>query len=171
MALRGLVGLACLGTWLLMGLWMEHLRERPVYRRPTLLIHKSFWLLWSPGRWVLFGAGWILAGLSFPKTTAALAFSLLGLWSWKRYLQSRRHRRRMIREAFDRERARDPAAGDAQILQRIVASLHARWGEELIEQIVVDNPTPEAVADFVVRMERGILPQGFFPSGSRRGHL
>jgi hypothetical protein len=169
MALKGLVGLACLAISLLMGLWMEHLRERPVYRRPAFLIHRGFWLLWGPARWILFGAGWILAGLSFPRTSASLAFILLGLWSWKRHLRSRSRRRRMVREAFDRERARDPAAGDTQILRRIVASLHARWGEELIEQIVVDNPTPEAVADFVVRMERGILPPGFFPSGSRRG--
>ena len=169
MALRGLAGFACLGISLLMGLWMEHLRERPVYQRPALLIHRSFWLLWSPARWLLFGAGWILAGLSFPRTTASLAFTLLGLWSWKRYLRSRRHRQRMVREAFDRERDRDPSASDAQVLQRIVTSLHARWGEELIEQIVLDNPTPEGVADFIVRMERGILPPGFFPSSPRRG--
>jgi len=89
---------------------------------------------------------------------------LLALASWKRYLHSRRHRQRMIRRAFEKERARDPAASDVQILQRILHSLHGRWGEELIEQIAADNPTPEGVSDMVLRIERGALPPGFSPS-------
>jgi len=75
----------------------------------------------------------------------------------------------MIRQAFDRERARDPSASDAQILQRILLSLHGLWGQELVEQIVADNPTPEGAADMVVRMERGALPTGFHPSRLLRG--
>jgi hypothetical protein len=70
----------------------------------------------------------------------------------------------MIRRAFEREKSRDPAASDVQILIRILHALHPRWGEELIEQIATDNPTPEGVADMVIRMERGALPSGFHPS-------
>jgi hypothetical protein len=75
----------------------------------------------------------------------------------------------MIREAFEKERARDPSASDKQILHRILGSLHGRWGDELIEQIVADHPTPEGVADMVVRLERGALPSGFHPSRILRG--
>lgn len=165
----GLGGFACLAASLLMGLWLEHVRERPVYERPSVLIRRAFWLMWSPARWILFAAGWLMMALSVPGTAAGLALVLAALWCWKLYLKSRRHRHRMIREAFLRERERDPAASDVQILRRILHSLHGRWGEELIEQLVADNPTPEGVADMVVRMERGALPAGFSPARMLRG--
>jgi hypothetical protein len=115
-------------------------------------------------RWLSFLAGWGLSGAVFPRAALLLALALAAAWSWKRFLQGRRFRHRMIRQAFLRERARDPAATDVQILQRILHSMHPRWGEELIEQIATDNPTPEGVSDMVLRIERGALPQGFSPS-------
>ena len=154
------LGLLCLGFFLLMGLWRDHIRERPVYERPVALIRPSFWPVWHVSRWTLFTAGWILLAFSLPRTGIALALALLALWSWRRYLRSRRHWHRRVREAFARERRRDPSAPDIQILQRILHSTHGRWGEELIEQIVTDHPTPEGVADMIVRMEGGVLPAG-----------
>ncbi len=146
-----------------MGLWMQHLRERPVYERPSILVHSWFWIVWLPARWILFAAGLAALGMGSPPAAVLLALFLTGLWSYRRVLASPRHRRRMIRRAYLAERARDPSAGDAEILQRILYSLHGRWGKELIEQIVADHPTPEAVAEMVVRMERGVLPAGFDP--------
>jgi hypothetical protein len=163
-----LLGCAAVAVSLLMGLWVQHIRERPVYQRPSLLIHPSFWRIWLPARWLLFAGGMILLGRFSLLSAAALAALLLALLSWKRYLAGRRHRTRMIRRAFERERERDSSASDAQILQRILRSLHGRWGDELIEQIVADNPTPEGVAAMVIRMERGILPPGFHPSRNVR---
>jgi len=165
----GLLGFGCLAASLLMGLWMEHVRERPVYERPPILIHPVFRKFWTPLKGGLFGLGWIILGRASPRLAVVLALILLGLWSWKRYLRSGHHRHQMIREAFERERARDPAASDAQILRRILHAFHGRWGEELIDQIVTDNPTPERVADLVVRMERGALPPSFNPSRMLRG--
>ena len=159
----GILGAAGVLVSLLMGLWMQHLRERPVYERPSIMIHPYFWVIWMPAQWTLFAAGFAMLGHGSLPAAALLALVLLALWIWKRLLASRHHRRRMIRRAFEKERARDPSASDAQILQRILHSLHGRWGEELIEQIVADAPTPEAVADMVVRMERGSLPSGFHP--------
>ena len=165
----GLLGILAVAVSLLMGLWMQHVRERPVYERPAALIRPVFRLLWWPIQWALFLAGLGILFRASLAAGAALSAILLGLASWKRYLRSRRHRHRMIRVAYDKERARDPAASDAQILHRILSSLHARWGEELIEQIVADHPTPEGVADMVVRMERGALPPGFHPLRILRG--
>jgi hypothetical protein len=165
----GLLGFAALALSLLMGLWMEHVRERPVYERPAILLRPLFSLAWGPSRWILFAAGLILVSRASLALAAGVAAFLTLLRAWKGYLGSRRYRLRMIRRAFEKERARDPAASDAQILQRILHSLHARWGEELIEQMVADNPTPEGVARMVVRMERGALPSGFHPSRILRG--
>jgi hypothetical protein len=164
-----LIGLGAVAISLLMGLWMQGIRERPVYDRPSLILHPTFRRIWAPARWLLLAAGGILLFRASRPGAGAVALVLLGLWSWKRYLRSRRHRRRMIREAFEKERMRDPSASEAQVLGRILHSLHGSWGEELIEQIIQDNPTPEGVADMVVRMERGVLPSGFHPTQIFRG--
>ncbi|HEV8335024.1 MAG TPA: hypothetical protein VGR67_01230 [Candidatus Polarisedimenticolia bacterium] len=167
--LQGLIGLGALALSLLMGLWMQGVRERPVYDRPPFLLRPATRLLWDPIRWSLFAAGGILLAKASAVAAAAIGLILFGLWSWKRYLASARHRRRMIREAFARERKRDPSASDEQILGRILHAMHGSWGEELIDQIVADNPTPEAVAEMVLRMERGALPAGFHPGRIFRG--
>jgi|GEM_PF-2028084 len=159
----GVAGFALVAAFILSGLWLDHVRERPVYERPAILIHPRFWIVFASIRWFLFLAGWGLSGVVFPRAALVLALALAAAWSWKRTLQGRRYRRRMIRQAFQREKARDPAATDIQILQRILHSMHPRWGEELIEQIAADNPTPEGVCDMILRIERGALPPGFNP--------
>src|SRR5213593_1899311 len=163
MSWLGFAGFGLIAAFILCGLWLESLREKPVYERPAILIRPRFWPLYSAVRWALFLGGWILAGSAFPRAALLLALLLAVAWSWKRFLHGRRYRRRMIRLAFQREKSRDPSASDAQILQRILHSMHPRWGGELIEQIAADNPTPEGVADMVLRMERGSLPSGFSP--------
>jgi len=160
----GVLGFGLIVAFLLIGLWLDHVRERPVYERPAFLIHPRFWQAYSAARWILFLAGWLLAGISFPRASFLLALALAAAWTWKRVMRGRWQRRRLIRKAFEREKARDPSTTDAQILQRILRSMHPRWGEELIEQIAGDNPSPEKVADMVHRMERGALPSGFDPS-------
>ena len=167
-ALGGL-GFLLIAAFLFMGLWLDHVRERPVYERPAFLVHPGFWVGYRIARWSLFLAGWILAIAVFPKTSAGAGAALAAAWAWKRRIQGRSHRRRMIRRAFEREKARDAAATDVQVLERILHSLHPRWGEELIEQIASDNPTPERVADMVLRIERGALPSGFNPARMLRG--
>ena len=160
----GVAGFALIAACILSGLWLDHVRELPVYQRPAVLIHPRFWMIYASIRWISFLAGWGLSGAVFPRAALLLALALTAAWSWKRLLQGRRYRHRMIRQAFLRERGRDPAASDVQILQRILHSMHPRWGEELIEQIATDNPTPEGVSDMVLRIERGALPPGFSPS-------
>jgi hypothetical protein len=167
--LLGLLGFAAVACSLLMGLWMQHVRERPVYERPAILIRPAFRMIWSPARWLMFATGVAALGRASLAAAVVLLSVLAALAAWKRYLMSRHHRHHMIRAAFLKERARDPSASDVQILQRLLAALHARWGEELIEQIVLDNPTPEGVADMVVRMERGALPKAFRPSRIPQG--
>jgi len=160
----GLAGFGLIVAYLLSGLWLAHVREKPVYERPALLVHPWFRTAYSACRGILFLTGWVLAVQEFPRVSLLVVLVLVGSWAWWRFLHGRPHRRRMVRRAFDREKARDPAAGDVQILRRIVHSMHPRWGNELIEQIAADNPTPERVADMVLRLERGALPSGFNPS-------
>jgi len=164
MSLSGLAGFACIALFLLMGLYRAHARELPVYRRPAFFIHPSFRILWTLVRASLFVAGWMLAWRASPRMAGAAALLVSAAWGWRSYLQGTHHRRQMVRRAFDAERARDPAASEAQALRRVLHAMHPRWGEELIEQIAADNPTPEAVADMVVRMERGGLGAGFHPA-------
>ena len=161
MIMAGILGFMGLSAFLVLGLWWENVRERPVYERPPLLVHPFFRASFRALRGTLFLGGWFLAGRTFPRSTLLLAVLLLAAWAWRRYLRSRFHRRRMFRRAFEGERGRDPLATDHQVLQRILYSLHPRWGEELIEQIVKDNPSPEAVADMVVRMEHRSFSAGF----------
>jgi hypothetical protein len=161
---QGFLGLALVIGYLLLGLWLEHVREKPVYERPRLLSRPRFLMGYSILRAALFLLGWgLLLRVSLP-CALVLASILAGAWMWKRTVQGRPHRHRMIRRAFEREKARDPAASDVQVLSRILHALHPRWGEELIEQIAADNPTPEGVADMVIRIERGALPSGFDPA-------
>ena len=159
----GLAGFAALALFLILGLWWAGVRERPVYERPAVLIQSWFSPMFRLARGLLFAAGWFLAVPAFPRISAGLALALIAAAGWKGFVASRGYRRRMFRRAFEAERARDPAAGDVQILRRILHALHPRWGDELIEQIATDQPTPEGVADMVVRMERGGLPRGFHP--------
>lgn len=161
---QGFLGLALVIGYVLLGLWLEHVREKPVYERPRLLSRPRFWMGYSILRAALFLLGWgLLLRVSLPYALV-LASILAGAWMWKRTVQGRPHRHRMIRRAFEREKTRDPAASDVQVLSRILHALHPRWGEELIEQIAADNPTPEGVADMVIRIERGALPSGFDPA-------
>jgi hypothetical protein len=161
---QGILGLALVIGYLLQGLWLEHVREKPVYERPRLLSRPRFWMGYTFVRAALFLLGWgLLIRVSLPGALV-LASILACAWMWKRTVQGRPHRHRMIRRAFEREKARDPAASDVQVLSRILHALHPRWGEELIEQIAADNPTPEGVADMVIRIERGALPSGFDPA-------
>ena len=160
----GLAGFGLIVAYLLSGLWLTHVRERPVYERPALLVHPWFRAAFSAFRGILFLAGWTLAVWAFPRVSLLVVLVLAGSWSWWRFLHGPHHRRRMVRKAFEREKTRDPSAGDLQILRRILHSMHPRWGEELIEQITSDNPTPEGVADMALRIERGALPPGFNPS-------
>jgi hypothetical protein len=163
-AFIGLTGFALVAASILGGLWLDHVRERPVYQRPAILIRPRFWIIYAAIRWVCFLTGWGLSAAVFPRSALGLALVLTAAWLWKRLLQGRRFRQRMIRRAFLREKERDPAASDVQVLQRILHSMHPRWGEELIEQIAADNPTPEGVSDMILRIERGALPIGFDPS-------
>ena len=161
--MAGVAGFGALALFLILGLWWAGVRERPVYERPGILIRPWFPATFQLARGLLFAIGWILAARSFPRAAAGLALLLLAAAAWKKLVASRGYRRRMFRRAFEAERARDPAAGDVQILRRILHALHPRWGDELIEQIATDQPTPEGGADMVVRIERGGLPQGFHP--------
>ena len=161
--MAGLAGFGALALFLMLGLWWAGIRERPVYERPAFLIRPWFPPSFRLLRGLLFVLGWALAVSSSPRAAAALALALLVAAAWKKLVASRGYRRRMFRRAFEAERKRDPSAGDVQILRRILHTLHPRWGDELIEQIATDQPTPEGVADMVVRMERGGLPRGFHP--------
>ena len=160
----GIAGFALLAIFLLSGLWIDHVREKPVYERPRILVRPGFWTAFRGLRLALFLAGWAMSASVLPRAAGGLALLLALAWGWKRLIRGRHFRRRMVRKAFVLEKRRDPAASDVQILQRVLHAIHPHWGEELLEQIALDNPTPERVADMICRIEKGALPAGFSPA-------
>jgi hypothetical protein len=160
----GIAGFVLLAAFLFCGLWIDHVRERPVYERPRILVRPGFWIAFRALRFAFFLAGWAMSARVFPRSAGVLAALLALGWGWKRLVRGRHFRRRMVRRAFTLEKRRDPAASDVQILQRVLHAIHPHWGEELLEQIALDNPTPERTADMICRIEQGALPAGFSPA-------
>ena len=84
----GLAGLAGVTISLLMGLWVQHVRERPVYERPSIMIRPGFWWIWMSARGILFLIGGFLLARASLAAAGLLALALIGAWSWKRHWEA-----------------------------------------------------------------------------------
>jgi len=62
-------------------------------------------------------------------------------------------RRRSMQSEFDRLRRERPDVPNTEILFQIIFARHARWGPDLVQQIVQENSTVEGAARMVARME------------------
>ncbi len=106
------------------------------------------------------GAGLVLAGLLMmgsyaPGLGIAAAASLAALWGYRRFLRSVVFQRWLLRRDYRALRRLNPDLPERGLLARLVMQRHPSWGEELIEQMVLDYPTFEQIARVVVLMERG----------------
>lgn len=145
-----------LGAFLVWGvLWLLEVRwnSLPVYDRPRLT-HSAAYSVWAGVlRKLLLGISLVgLVAAHWAAAAAAIAL-LLGGWSVRRIQDSAGSQRRSMQREFDRLRRENPHAPDAEILFQIVFARHARWGPDLVQQIIQENPTVEGAARMVARME------------------
>lgn len=143
--------LAGLFAWLL----VAHFRSLRFFDRPSIARHRAF----DPTLMAL-GAGLVLAGLlligsAAPGLGIAAAAGMAALWGYRRFLRSVAFQRWLLRRDYRALRRRNPDLPESGLLSRLVLERHPSWGEELIEQMVLDYPTFEDIARVVVLMERG----------------
>jgi hypothetical protein len=106
-------------------------------------------------KWALLIGGLFLLARESPTAAVGTTAVLLLAWSYRRFIRSVLFQRWLLRRDFLAVRARRPDLADREILFSLVIRRHPRWGDELIEQMVVDYPTVEALARVVAKMERG----------------
>jgi len=159
-------GVLVLATGLLCLLASIHFKGLRYFDRPTVARHPAFDRVLALGRWILVPSG--LALMARASWSAfAVAGGLLALaWGWRRALRSIPFQARIVRREYDAIRRRHPGAAEDDLLRRLAWRRHPAWGEELIDQMVRDYATIEALSVMMVRMERGFRG---FRGGIRRG--
>lgn len=145
-----LVGLA-LFLWLL----GQHFREGRWFDRPSLARHRLFDPLLMVVGWSALAAGLALLWRAAPPAAVVTAMILLGLSGWRQAARSAVMRARSMRRRQSLLRATHPGLSERDALRRVVLERHPEWGEELVEQMILDYDTTEEMARVMTRMERG----------------
>ncbi len=147
------IGIASFLLWGVLWLLDARWRELPVYERPRLT-HWPGYALWAGTlrKAVLVISLVALAAAHRAALTVGLLI-LLGGWMIRRMLSSAGSRRRSMQREFDRLRRENPGSPEVDILYQVIYARHARWGAELVQQIVQENPTLEEAARVVGRLE------------------
>lgn len=153
--MTGVAGGALLGLGLLAGLLRANLRERRFFDRPALARNRWFDPLLNLVRWGLLAGALALLWRGAPAAAAAAAAVLLAAWAWRRAIRSVWFQRRLLRRDYEELRRARPGAAESDILIALTMRRHPRWGEELIQQIVLDYPDFNDLARIIARMERG----------------
>jgi hypothetical protein len=152
--MRLALGLAALAAWSVLWLLEAHWKALPAYDRPRFT-HSPAYAVWAGAlRKVLMAVGLILLYAAHRAAAAAAIAALLGAWMVRRIVTGPGAIRRRMQREFDRLKRERPQAADLEILYEIVYAQHRRWGPELVQQIVQDNPTVEGAARMVARLER-----------------
>ena len=86
---------------------------------------------------------------------AAAAVVLVLLWAYRRAIRAVAFQRWLLRRDYRALRRRHPDLPEKAILTRLVIGRHPGWGEELVEQMVIDYPRLDDIAALLARMERG----------------
>lgn len=159
-------GYALLVLGLVGMLLSAHLRSLRFFDRPSLARLGHFDRFLDAVKWLLVAAGLGLVARGAPAAAVATGAVLAGLWGYRALLRSTRFRTRLLRRDFEALRRARPDLGYDQALFELAWRRHARWGPELIEQMVRDYPTIDSFAVMVVRMERGF--RGFRATPRRR---
>jgi len=148
-------GVALLLLGLFAMLLSRHIKDLRYFDRPSPARHPYFDPSLDLLKWLLLVAGlWVLWRASRPACLAALG-ALLALGACRRLIRSRFMQTRQMRREFAALKSERPGVSDGEILFELAYRRHARWGQELIEQMVKDYPTFEEFSRMMVRMERG----------------
>lgn len=157
------------GTLLLLGLVgmlaSAHFKGLRYFDRPAPARHPWFDPALDVFKWALLVAGLVLIARASLRVFFSVAGLLLALWGYRRVIRSAFFHEKLLRRDFTVLRRARPDLSDAAILFELACRKHARWGPELIEQMVRDYPTVESFARIMTKMERGF--RGF--SGRRPG--
>ena len=149
-------GIGCLVVWGALWLLEARWRALPAYHRPRLT-HSAAYPLWAGlVRKAILGSAFLLLLAAQPIAAVAAALALGSAGAARILLGGPAARRREMQRSFDRLREASPAATDMEILYQVIYTHHQRWGPDLVQQIVQENPTVEGAARMVVRLEREI---------------
>ncbi|MEK7282370.1 MAG: hypothetical protein AAB249_01055 [Acidobacteriota bacterium] len=157
------------GTLLLLGLLgllaSAHFKGLRYFDRPAPARHPWFDAALDVLKWALLVAGLVLIARASLRVFLSAAGLLLALWGYRRFIRTAFFQEKLLRRDFTALRRDRPDLSDEAILFELACRRHARWGPELIEQMVRDYPTVGALARIMTKMERGF--RGF--SGRRPG--
>lgn len=148
-------GFLALGLGLFGWLVWTHLRGGRYFDRPALARRPWF----DPLLILLSGAsaaaGLFLLWRSRRAAAAAAAAVLVLLWAYRRAIRAVPFQRWLLRRDYRALHRRHPDLPEKAILIRLVLARHPGWGEELVEQMVIDYPRLDDIAVLLARMERG----------------
>jgi len=147
-------GLALLLTWGVLWLLEARWKPLPAYHRPRLTHGALYRAGAGPLRKTLLAAGLLTLAAAHWAAAAAAAALLAAAAVARAILTGPHNRRRRMQGEFDRLRRANPSAPDEDLLFLVLMALHPRWGPDLVKQIVTENPTVEASARMVFRLER-----------------
>ena len=155
--MRLALGLAALAAWGVLWLLEARWKALPAYDRPRFT-HSPAYAVWAGAmRKILMAAGLILLYAAHPAAAAAAAAIVVGAWVIRSIVTGPVGIRREMQREFDRLKRERPRAADLEILYEVVYVRHRRWGPELVQQIVQDNPSVGGAARMVARLERELL--------------
>jgi hypothetical protein len=147
------IGLSALVAWVVMWLLEARWSALPAYDRPRLT-HSAAYPLWAGiVRKLLLAVSLLALAIAHRAAFVGAVLLLLAGWGVRRVRASAGIQRRLMQREFDRLRREKPQAPDTEILFQIILSRHERWGPELVQQIVQENPSVERAARVVARME------------------
>jgi len=143
-----------------------HFKGLRYFDRPSLARHAFFDPTLDVAKWLLLLAGLVVLARTSRVTFLGAAGALLLLSGYRRFIRSSRFQERLLARdvaALKRDR---PELSSGEALYEVAMRRHPRWGPELTEQMVRDNPTVESFARILVKMERGF--RGFSGRRPRR---
>jgi len=148
-------------------LWLlgTHYREGRFFDRPAVARHPSFDPIVAFAAFTSLAAGLALLWRASTPAGALAVAMLAGLAGWRALLRGPGLRARALRRRQADLLRAHPGMSERDALARTVLERHPEWGEELVEQMILDYRTADALARVMTRMERGF--RGFRPGTGR----
>ena len=149
------LGFAALLLGLLLLLVLVHIRSRRYFDRPAVarLVFFDPALLMAAA--VVIFCGLLAIWRAWPTAGIAAAALLAAAGVYRAVIRSVLFQRWLLRRDYAALKRRHPDLPERSVLVRLLILRHPGWGEELVEQMVLDYPTFEDLGRVVALMERG----------------
>ena len=148
-------GVAAVATGLLALLIGAQMKARRFFDRPTLARNRLFDPLLALIAWALILGGFALLARGSRRGAAAGVTALALLWGYHRFIRSVRFQGWLLKRDYGALRRSQAGRPEKEILFELVSRRNPRWGDELIEQMVLDYPTIDELSRMIAKMERG----------------